>query len=86
MFFSRETRDVEAAHQLNVFLREVVVVNQNFTDFIFNVRILPFVGVPTVFEKLNQAGINDRLGKVLDFVNEAQNVVDFIVNGFCELI
>ena len=54
--------DIEAQANLDVFLREVVAVNQHFADLVGGIGIFAFVGVVVLEQELTVAVLDDRAG------------------------
>ena len=71
-----ESGEVEAMADLDVPLREVVAVDQDFADLVGGIGILAFVGVVVLEQELAVAVLDDRLGVALDLVYHAEDFGD----------
>ena len=67
---------VEAEANLDVLLREVVLVDQDLADLVGGIGILAFFGVVVLEQELAVAVLDDRLGVGLDFVHDAEDLGD----------
>lgn len=67
---------IEVETDADVFLREIVLVDQHFADLVGGLGILRLVGVVVVQEKLPVAVLDDRPGVGLDLVHDAQDLGD----------
>lgn len=71
---------IEAQANLDVFLREVVAVNQHFADLVGGIGILALVGVVVLEQELAVAVLDDRLRVGLDLRHHAQDFGDLDVD------
>jgi hypothetical protein len=76
---SRKGSEIAAEADLDVPLREVVAVDQDFADLIGGIRILAFVGVVVLEQELAVAVLDDRLRVALDLVDDAEDLGDLDV-------
>ena len=68
--------EIEAEANLDVFLRQVISVNEDFADLVSGVGILAFVGVVVLEQELAVAVLDDGLGMALDLVYHAEDLSD----------
>ena len=72
--------DIEAQANLDVFLREVVAVDQHFADLVDGIGILALVGVVVLQQELAVAMLDDRLRVGLNLRHHAQDFGDLDVD------
>ena len=68
--------DIEAKANLDVLLREVVVVNQHFANLVGGIGILSLVGVVVLEQELAVAVLDDGLRVGLDLGHHPQDFGD----------
>ena len=68
---SLKCAEIEAEAELDVSLRKVVAVDQDFADLVGGIGIFAFVGVVVLDQELAVAVLDDRLGVGLDLVYDA---------------
>lgn len=74
-----ERLDIEAQANLDVFLREIIAVNQHFANLVGGIGILALVGVVVLEQEFAVAVLDDRLRVGLDLGHHPQDFGDFDV-------
>jgi hypothetical protein len=73
--------NVEGGTDSNVFSREVVTVDEYFSNLVDVVRIFTVVWIVAFMQKAGVAALDDRDRVGLDFVYSAENVTNLGVKG-----
>lgn len=68
--------DVKAETDLDVLLREVVLMDQDLADLIGGIGIRALIGVVILDQELAVTALDDRLGVQLDLVHDPQDLGD----------
>ena len=71
---------IEAQANLDVFLREIVAVNQHFANLVGGIGVLALVGVVVLEQELAVAVLDDRLRVGLNLRHHAQDFGDLDVD------
>ena len=61
---------------VDIFLRQIVVVDEHLTDLVGGIGVLAFLGVVVLEQELPIAVLNNEFGVRLDLVHHAQNLGD----------
>ena len=72
--------DIEAQANLDLFLREVVAVDQHFADLVGGIGIFALVGVVVLEQELAVAVLDDRLRVGLNLRHHPQSFGDLDVD------
>ena len=74
-----EAGDVEAEADVNVLLRQVVLVDQHLTDLVGDIEVFAFLGVMVLKQEVALGVFDDGPGVGLDFVHHSRDFDDLAV-------
>ena len=72
----RNTGKIEAEANLDVLLRQIVVMNQHLADLVSSVGVFALLRVTVLKHEVAVAAVDNRLGVGLDFVNYTEDLAD----------
>ncbi len=81
MMYVELVGDVESGANFDIFLREVVCVNERLTDLVGVIGILAVVGIIAICEESRVAALDCRNGVGLNFIHYAEDFPNLDIEG-----